>query len=294
MDIRQYESYFANDEPIPYIPRSCIEIRNSIENEIASFRKLIGSNDEQNQIVLQRIKELEYRYSKLIIYIHPAKVQNYLDFHFAINCITIDKNRTPDINIIKMKYLDFIFQLINQENGEVYAHMLSRLLKICFNLGDSEIKYIRDNENIKLVLGNIVCNWEDFDDIRRIICYQNILEYDETYIDPKLDKALKEAEAFISRNKKKTCLFEEQKICLWISANATLDEINNLTLRKFSMALRRVDHKLHYEIYRQASMSGMVEFKSEIDHWMCEIKIDKYSGLITEYGGFQEKMSKVT
>jgi len=117
--------------------------------------------------------------------------------------------------------------------------------------------------------------------------------YDDTYIDPKVEAALREAEEFMNRHKKKIGTLEDQIICVLISTPLNMEDISNLTLRKFSKILQRVDFKMHYEIYKTAECGGFTTFKEPIDHWMSEISNEKYSNTVLDYGQFQGKMGSV-
>ena len=51
---------------------------------------------------MQHIKELYYdepiSYKDLIIF--PVRMKDYLEFHYAVNCLLVEKNNIPDIKII--------------------------------------------------------------------------------------------------------------------------------------------------------------------------------------------------
>ena len=230
-------------------------------------------------------------YKELLI--TPVTVKDYIDFFISVNCLMIEKNKVPDLKVIKMSYLDYLFYLINNsQEGQLYAQMLVAILNLCLGLSPEEIKYIKDEQGkIKLILKDVEYDKKDFDNIKNIILYQNIPEYDDTYIDPKVEKALQEAEEFVNRHKKKMGSLEDQIICVMLAMHETDEKkIHELTIRKFSKILQRYDYKLHYEIYKQAEMSGNVTFKQEIDHWMSEISKNKYSDVIIEYGQFKNKI----
>ena len=74
----------------------------------------------------------------------------------------------------------------------------------------------------------------------------------------------------------KMASLEDRMICVLISTPLKLDDIYNLTIRKFDKILQRVDYKLHYQIYLSAQMSGMVEFKEKdaLRHWMSDLSED--------------------
>jgi hypothetical protein len=146
-----------------------------------------------------------------------------------------------------------------------------------------------------LVLKDTEYDKNDFDFIRTIICHQNINNYDDSYIDPQVEKVLREAQEFTNKHKKKIGSLEDQIICVMLAMHETDEKkIHNLTIRKFSKILERYDYKLHYEIYKTAEMSGMVKFKQEIDHWMSEFSKNKYGDVIVEYGQLKDKLKDVT
>lgn len=303
MDKKQenYDNYYIYDDPIPYISENSRKYREVIENEVNLIQSIPNLNDD-NKIKLEKLKK---EYDSHILFINPVTMKDYLRFYISINCLLIEKNKIPDPNIIRMSYLDFLFYMAeNTPNGSFYLFMLCDLLNLCCGIEEERIQYIKDDNNkINLILGvkqedqsyiDIVLNKKDFDNIKNIILHQNMPDYDDSYIDPKVEQALKEADEFINRHKKKMCSLEDQLICVLISTSLNMEQIKNLTIRKFTKILQRVDFKLHYEIYKTASMSGFVSFKEEIDHWMSEISNDKYSNAILDYSQFKNKMEHVT
>ncbi len=85
---------------------------------------------------------------------------------------------------------------------------------------------------------------------------------------------------------------EDQIVSLSVSSGIPLDEIYKMSYRKFSKALNRMDLLIHYKIFLQSSMSGMVSFKdnSFIKHWLTEIKSDNDSDFI-ELDAMKKKIS---
>lgn len=247
-------------------------------------------NNYENELTY----DLPIQYKELNIY--PVKMNDYMTFQMCLNIISINKNEIPDVSIIKMSYLDYIFHLINTSDvnhKNLYIYMLYNLLKI--TLHEDIIESFRD-ENGKhfLKINDNFYDGNDFDEIKKIILLQNNPDQDETQLDPNLEKALIEAEKFVNRHKKKMGSLEDQIICVLISTNLNMENIKELSIRKFVKILQRVDYKLHYEIYKTASLSGMVTFEKEIDHWMTEIKHDRFEGLIMETNQLEQKLEQVT
>ena len=55
-------------------------------------------------------------YKGLLIY--PALMSEYIDFHWAVSSLLLDKNSTPDINVISMSYLSYLYYLLKNDDKE--------------------------------------------------------------------------------------------------------------------------------------------------------------------------------
>ena len=248
----------------------------------------------------EHIKELYFDepipYKELLIY--PVTMKDYLEFHSAVSCLLIDKNSIPDANIISMSYLRFLYYQ-SLENKEPYIYMIKVLLCLVLHIDiNEEINFYVDDKNKAFFkVRGVEYNADDFDNITKIIFEQNcITPIDET-IQKEVRDALEKAEEYKQRqNKQKMCSLEEQMICVLISTSLKMNDIYNLTIRKFEKILQRVDAKLHYEIYLNASMSGFVEFKDKgaIQHWMNDLsKDDKYSDVKVDMDTMRNKIESV-
>lgn len=246
------------------------------------------------------IKELYFdepiQYKELLIY--PVTMKDYLEFHLAVNCLLVDKNSIPDVNIISMSYLRFLYYQ-SLEYNEPYIYMIKVLLCLVLHIDkNEEIKfYVNDKDKAFFKVHNIEYNSDDFDNIVKIIFEQNcITPIDET-IQKEVRDALEKAEQYKMRqNKHKICSLEEQMICVLISTSLKMEDIYNLTIRKFEKILQRVDAKMHYEIYLSASMSGFVKFKDNnaIQHWMDDLsKEDRYSDVKVDMETMRNKIESV-
>ena len=65
-----------------------------------------------------------------------------------------------------------------------------------------------------------------------------------------------------------------------------------MTIRKFDIALELIDKKLHYTIAKQASLSGFVEFKQEITHYLIEDN-KGIDDSVVDYSQFKNKLDSV-
>ncbi len=250
--------------------------------------------------MIAHIKELYFDepipYKELLIY--PITMKDYLEFHWLVNCLLIDKNSVPDVNVISMSYLRFLYyQSVVKE--EPYVYMVKLLLCMVLHLDFSEKMsfYINEKDKAFFTIKDVEYNADDFDEIVKIIFEQNCIQAIDNTISKEVRDALEKAEEYKMRqNKQKMCSLEEQMICVLISTPLKMEDIYKLSIRKFEKILQRVDAKLHYQIYLSASMSGMVKFENEnaIQHWMNDLsEKDKYADVKVDMDTMRNKIESV-
>ena len=246
------------------------------------------------------IKELYFDepipYKELLIY--PITMKDYLEFHWLVNCLLIDKNSVPDVNVISMSYLRFLYyQSVVKEKP--YVYMVKLLLCMVLHLDFSEKMsfYINEKDKAFFTIKDVEYSADDFDEIVKIIFEQNCIQAIDNTISKEVRDALEKAEEYKMRqNKQKMCSLEEQMICVLISTPLKMEDIYKLSIRKFEKILQRVDAKLHYQIYLSASMSGMVKFENEnaIQHWMNDLsEKDKYADVKVDMDTMRNKIESV-
>lgn len=293
IDIKQYEPELTYDKPITYIANHLQDIKKKISDEIIAIGKKDSKADQDIQYLNTLSKQWHILEQQKLSFC-PVKVADYFNFFSVISCLLIEKNKIPDPKIISMSYLDYLFYLrAHQENGYLYIMMLNELLKLTCKIKEDDIRYKKDKKgHIILILNGIEYDKKDFDNIKKIICYQNMPDYDDRYIDPKFKEACEEAEKY--KNKDLTNATLEDKIdCIVTSTSYKYEEVYDLTIRKFYRVLRRVGYKLNYQICKTAEMSGMVKFKSSIPDWMGNLSVEKYKDVLVDYNEFKGKISKV-
>lgn len=212
-------------------------------------------------------------YKELQIY--PATMKEYLEFHTYVTCLLYEKNSVPNPRLISMSYLRYIFYLAEEENS-IALHLLYMLLKLVLKIeAEDAIKFYKRDERAYFSINGVEYDSNDFDKIKNIICIQNQIQQIDETIKKEVRDALKKAQEYkMQQNKNKMCSLEDQMLCVVISSSLKLEDIYNLSIRKFSKILERIDHKMHYEIYLSASMSGFVEFKNKdaLKPWMADLE----------------------
>lgn len=229
-------------------------------------------------------------YKNLLI--HPVSMKNYLIFMFMASVLTIEKDDIPDAQIIKMSYLEYLVRYNTEKNQ--YLQYLGAVIGIVSDNWKATMSVFQEKDSFFFKINDDVYDSEDFDNIRRIIIEQNVIEVPDSHIQKELRDSLEEArKSKMKMSDVKVAPLEDQMVALMIATGLTLDYIYTLPVRKFFKALERVDAKLHYEIYLAASMSGLVKFKdsSFIKHWRTEIKKDLYEDVKVDFDAMQDKIS---
>jgi hypothetical protein len=144
-------------------------------------------------------------------------------------------------------------------------------------------------------IGEDIFDSVDFDEIRMIICNQNLVELADETIQKEIREKMEEARAMKAKQSgNRPASFEDTILCLVASTGINLTDAYELSLRKFIKLLQRVDAKLHYQIYMTGAMSGMVEYKdkSVLRHWMSDLeKEDKNSDVLFNFDQIKNKVS---
>lgn len=217
--------------------------------------------------------------------IYPIYLKDYYSFYLNLQCLLVEKNNIPDAKIISMTDLEYIYYATTEDViNTPYLIWFDRLLSLCIKddpsfekLEESIKRYTVDEKGKPFFkIGEIQYDSSDFLEIKKIICEQNLVELPDQSISKEVRDDIEKARAY--KNKMvggyKTGTFEDYIIALSISTGWTMEYIRELTLRKFTKSIRRMDNLIHYKIYLAASMSGMVEFKDKsfIKHWLVDLE----------------------
>jgi len=257
------QRYFSNDEPVPFI--GGLKIYPILIKDYYKFYSVIScftmNKNEDNAGI--SMSNLEYIYHKINKDEQGSSILNQfitlleMVFHvdYGLRCPKCNKVITYEEVNKNLK------ELIIEDNLDISNFNKLQYLndiKICSECGserDDTIKYIFEKGNNLLFVNNVKITKSDFDELRKIVCYQNIPDYDDEYIDPELKADLEEAARLRNPNNVQPSL-EKQESCIVSSSSYTYDTVKDLSIRKFIMLLRTIDAKLHYFAYRQAEASG--------------------------------------
>lgn len=223
------------------------------------------------------------------IQIKPIKVIDSLLFFNSVGVISQDKNSIPDPKIIQMSYLDFIINILLQVDAN-NGNRLAVILKYC--LGINVPKFGLDEKGKHFLVDTdveIKITPKEFEDIRRIILYQNIYGFDDEYINPELKQAMMETDALRHRGIDMPDL--ERKIAI-ITAHCGISkqEQINMTLRSHNALFSEVCGEVEFETTRAIAL--FAGKGKEMEHWIYKKKKNKLDGYITSVGEYQKMIGQ--
>jgi len=214
--------------------------------------------------------------------IYPIILKDYMLFNYLVDCLLIDKNSLPDTKAISMNYLDYLIESSNEQNNNI--EKLISLLSISTRYDIQKIKVGKNEQgHILILLDKIMIDGNDLDEIKLIILEQNLVDVPDYTIQKEIRDKIEEGRRIRSRmNKHKFASLEDQIVSLSMSSGIPLDNIYKMTYRKFMKSITRMDLLIHYKIYLQSSLSGLVEFKDKsfIKHWLNEIEPNNTNDMV--------------
>ena len=231
-----------------------------------------------------------YKVNNGEILISPIKLKTSGIFLSSIDILGIDKNSSSNVEIIQMSYLQFIVKCLLKESKskEVHKQKLFNILFMCLGMKQPGIKF--DNLGNPLIYDiptGIEITSKQFDDIKRIIMYQNILHYDDEYIDPELKKAMAETDEILNKGKIAPNL--ERKIAI-ISAHNGFSKKDQLdmTYRSHCLLFEEVCGEVNYLSVRPGviACSG----KDEVDSWIFKKEKNRFEGYVRSVDSYTESM----
>lgn len=241
-------------------------------------------------------KPVPYKLSKdKEINIFPVKVEDSEMFLSWIDLISIDKNALGNPEYISMSYLEFLFKCLlispNEELSSLCKIKLVSILKLCLGW-EGEIKIILDEKNKpKLVNKDTEINGKKFEDIRRIILYQNLLDFDDEYINPDVKQAIKEMNELKNKNIDYPSI--ERKMAI-VTAHTGISKAEQMkmTYRSHTALFKEVYGEVDFSTARTAIMVGNMFSKQKInvEDWIYKNKHNKYEQFFTTEQSYQKSM----
>lgn len=224
------------------------------------------------------------------IQIRPILLKESEIFFYSFGILNIDKNSTPDVEIIQMSYLQYICQVLLKDKnlGDFNKQCLYNILSLCLNMKAPVIQW--KNNKTPIVYDkeqNVGITAKEFDEIRKIILHQNFPHFDDEYINPELKKAMDEVDQLKNQDKESPSI--ERKMAI-ITAHTGLPkrEQIDMTLRSHSLLFEEVVGEVEFDTVRPPLIArGLAK---EIDHWIFKKKKGKFDGYTKSVDSYTKSM----
>ena len=215
--------------------------------------------------------------------IKPILVKDYPFYEISKGLLEINKNEMNDINIIKMSYLEFIFNLIMMDVSYNNA-----LIEICrLSLGYNKIAIGNHNNKKCLLLCDddntvkYIITSKEFDEISKIILNQNDANYDNRYVNPEVKELMAEYYK-VKHNDVRNPNLEEKKAYVISKTGMEMEKINNISYRLFDLIYNSCVNSEIYFAQKMVQCSYKYDVKEDVKHPLFEPKKDPYAEIFED------------
>ena len=219
----------------------------------------------------------------------PVYVQDYAVFYHSVGILKIDKNALNKVEYIQMKYLQFLFEVMFPQD-KFYIQQFINIINLCLDLKKAMINadehgkvYIYDEEK------QIKIDAKDFDEISRIIMYQNFYRYDDSYVNPDVQRAMREVDELKGKAYEEISL-ERKEAIITAHTGISKKDLEEMTYRSFSMLFDEVCGEVEFTTTREIALfAGKGD---EIEHWIYKKKKNKMDGYFVTTEQYAKSMGQ--
>ena len=220
-----------------------------------------------------------------VIKILPVNVKQSEIFLSSKSILEIEKNELGIVEYIQMSYLQFVCEVLIEEKENIQR--LINILNMCLGWEKPTVIYISKKPYLLEEKKNIKISSNDFENIRRIILYQNLPNYDDSYINPELKKNMRKMDELKSKDVVIPSI--ERKIAIITAHNGlSKKEQLEMTFRSHSLLFDEVCGEVEFSTLRPVALFGGNGDK--IEHWIYKKKKGKYDKYITSVDDYAKIM----
>ena len=234
-------------------------------------------------------KPVDYSIKDKIIKIYPIDVEHSEIFLSSISVIDVDKNAIDSVEIIQMSYLAFVYKVLfmDEAMGELNKSKFVNILKYCLHAEEPYVGFDDKGKAILRINGDVVISAKDFENIRRIILYQNLVHYDDEYVNPEIKQMMAEVDAVKNVGIEPPSI-ERKMAIITAHCGISKQEQMKMTYRSHSLLFEEVYGEVEFETTRPILLYAGKG--NEIDHWIYKKKKDKYDGYMTDADSYAQSM----
>ena len=221
------------------------------------------------------------------ILIKPIMVKDSMLFMASVDVLKIDKNSLGSVEAIQASYLKFLQKMIFPSNNIMVQKFLN-ILDLCLELKGI---YLCNDEMERTFIqteSGIVISAKEFDDIAKIILYQNLPDYDDKYINPDIKKSMQEVDRLKNKDYESPD-FERQMGIIESHTGILKEQLLKKTWRSFQILFREVCGEIEFYTTRPAAIA--VGADDKVDHYIFKKRKDKFDGYFVDMDKFSHEVT---
>ena len=222
------------------------------------------------------------------ILIKPIMVKDSMLFMASVDVLKIDKNSLGSVEAIQASYLKFLQKMIFPSN-DIMAQKFLNILDLCLELKGI---YLCNDEMERTFIqteSGIVISAKEFDDIAKIILYQNLPDYDDKYINPDIKKSMQEVDRLKNKDYESPD-FERQMGIIESHTGILKEQLLKKTWRSFQILFREVCGEIEFYTTRPAAIA--VGAGDKVDHYIFKKRKDKFDGYFVDMDKFSHEVTR--
>lgn len=221
------------------------------------------------------------------ILIKPIMVKDSMLFMASVDVLKIDKNSLGSVEAIQASYLKFLQKMIFPSN-DIMVQKFLNILDLCLELKGV---YLCNDEMERTFIqteSGIVISAKEFDDIAKIILYQNLPDYDDKYINPDIKKSMQEVDRLKNKDYESPD-FERQMGIIESHTGILKEQLLKKTWRSFQILFREVCGEIEFYTTRPAAIA--VGAGDKVDHYIFKKRKDKFDGYFVDMNKFSHEVT---
>ena len=221
------------------------------------------------------------------ILIKPIMVKDSMLFMASVDVLKIDKNSSGSVEAIQASYLKFLQKMIFPSN-DIMVQKFLNILDLCLELKGI---YLCNDEMERTFIqteSGIVISAKEFDDITKIILYQNLPDYDDKYINPDIKKSMQEVDRLKNKDYESPD-FERQMGIIESHTGILKEQLLKKTWRSFQILFREVCGEIEFYTTRPAAIA--VGAGDKVDHYIFKKRKDKFDGYFVDMDKFSHEVT---
>ena len=221
------------------------------------------------------------------ILIKPIMVKDSMLFMASVDVLKIDKNSSGSVEAIQASYLKFLQKMIFPSN-DIMVQKFLNILDLCLELKGI---YLCNDEMERTFIqteSGIVISAKEFDDIAKIILYQNLPDYDDKYINPDIKKSMQEVDRLKNKDYESPD-FERQMGMIESHTGILKEQLLKKTWRSFQILFREVCGEIEFYTTRPAAIA--VGAGDKVDHYIFKKRKDKFDGYFVDMNKFSHEVT---